>query len=697
MKAALALTLACACLCFGDIRLFTSVQGDPSPAPLFRTDNTAIGYFLNQGMTANLQSSLSGSNVTVISTGSDPVAAVRAAMATWNAVATANVHFVPLQSTATGINAADDTNVIAVASTADQLSALGGANGALAVTFNSYSPQNQQINGVQVTKGAIFDSDIVVNPSYAFSTDGSTPIDLQSVITHELGHALGANHATLVGTLMYWRTSNQRFLSSDEVTLVSTAYPAPGDGLGLGTLTGTVTAGGQAVAYGMVSMIDLGTGVSAGTLTGADGTYSVLIPAGNYQLLVEPLGGNIYLTAAQTAQAAAIAFQPTLAPGLAALTAGATVTSDVAVTTGSSALSAPLVAVTGVNGRVGTGFPGGPAIVQSGQSVDLVLAGAGYDATLNPGSFQVFGPGMSVGAVRVDRTTTFNGVPILRVTLAVASSASQFLATVFISNGTSAYSLTGALVVTPPAPAFTSKSVVSAASYVGVNGDGAVSPGGIYSLYAAPNSSNLGPATPVNNGGFDPYGLLSTNLAGVSVTFDGVPAPLFFVAGGQINFQAPFSLAGKKTTQVVVHYLGSTNSAVTVPVVAAQPAFFTGTPLGTDSRVVNQDGVTLNTAQTPEAAGNYVTIYGTGVGNLSACANATGAGAPGGCTAAETVTVGGQPAAGNFYFAGWTPTSVGLAQWTVQIPANAASGAQTVVATDTATSAVTPKGTIYVK
>jgi uncharacterized protein (TIGR03437 family) len=146
-----------------------------------------------------------------------------------------------------------------------------------------------------------------------------------------------------------------------------------------------------------------------------------------------------------------------------------------------------------------------------------------------------------------------------------------------------------------------------------------------------------------------------------------------------------------------VHYLGSTNSAVTVPVVAAQPAFFTGTPLGTDSRVVNQDGVTLNTAQTPEAAGNYVTIYGTGVGNLSACANATGAGAPGGCTAAETVTVGGQPAAGNFYFAGWTPTSVGLAQWTVQIPANAASGAQTVVATDTATSAVTPKGTIYVK
>ncbi len=697
-KVALLATIS-ACFCFGYIRQYTS---DSSPIPLFRSDNAAIPFALNQSVVAGLQSSLSGKNVTVISAHSDPVAAVRASMATWNSVPTANVHFQPLQSTSAGIvyQGCGDTNVINVAADSADLSAVGGA---LAVTASYfYNSGGLGSCGAVVAKGAIQNSNIIVNPAYPFSTDGSTSYDLQSVITHELGHALGSSHSSLIGTNMFWANSNQRLLSSDEVAFLSTAYPPASSGLAVGTVGGTVTAGGQPVAFALISMIDPATGISCGTLTAADGTYSVQAPPGSYQLIVEPLTGvikpgNLYLTAAQATASAAIAFQPTLASGLAVVTAGGKTTANVSVTTGTTTFAIPIVTTTAVNAQVSSAFIGGPAVVPSGQSVDLVLDGAGFDSSLSDSNVQVFGPGISVkpGSVRVDPTNSYGGVPILRITLNVAASPAQYLASVFISKGANSYSLTGGLIVTPPTPAFTSKSVVNAASYTGANGNGAVSPGGIYSLYATNGTSTLGPATPVGNGGYDAYNLLPTSLGGVSVTFDGIPAPLFFVYSGQINFQAPFELAGKTSTQVVVNYLGSASPAVTVPVLPAQPAFFTITPTGTDSIAVNQDGK-LNSAQNPEARGNYVTIYGTGVGAVG-CAIATGAGAAAGCSAKDTVTIAGLPASGQYFFPGLTPTAVGLAQWTVQIPANAPTGAQTVIATDTATGLSTPKGTLYIK
>src|SRR5581483_8497301 len=126
-------------------------------------------------------------------------------------------------------------------------------------------------------------------------------------------------------------------------------------------------------------------------------------------------------------------------------------------------------------------------------------------------------------------------------------------------------SMSGVFVIVPPKPAFTAAGIVSAASYQGIKSNGPVSPGGIYSIYDIPGSPNLGPGTAIVNGGFDVYGTLPTNLAGVSVRFDGVPAPLFFVYGGQINLQVPFEVAGKTTTNVVVSYYGSTSQPIPVP------------------------------------------------------------------------------------------------------------------------------------
>src|SRR5580693_10547892 len=61
----------------------------------------------------------------------------------------------------------------------------------------------------------------------------------------------------------------------------------------------------------------------------------------------------------------------------------------------------------------------------------------------------------------------------------------------------------------------------------------AVAPGSIASIFGSDLAGTLAQADSVP---------LSTNLANVSVTMNGVPAPLFFVGPGQINVQVPWNV-----------------------------------------------------------------------------------------------------------------------------------------------------------
>ena len=719
---ALALVLTPA---FGYIRAgYTEAGG--AFIPYRRIDTKGIQFYINNLVVPGATSGAIGAQVKVVSDNSDPVTAIREAAAMWNRVPGADIKFLPLKATDALHKADDGKNVILFASNVDDLSALGfvagKAIGAIGVTVSfAYADKGKNADGVDVDKGDISDSDILLNPAgtaadMVFSSDGSTAVDIQTVLAHELGHALGANHTGLLGAAMFpyltvdlgggnkVPASSARLLSSDDQAFVVAVYPAAG--VARGTLSGKVTAsGGSAVKAALVTILDTATGVTLGTISGADGTYSQQVPPGNYMVYAEPFNGIVgagNIIGLDPAQVTT-GFQPTFrggstAPTLVQVDGGASAVADFTVAaSGATALTAPLAgfaAAGGTGGISGVNGLAGPAILSSGQSRDLVFVGGGFDATT---TVQVFGPGISVraGSIRVDTSLNSPLGPIIRATLDITARQTPAMATLMLTKGGSTLAFSGYFVIVPPKPVFTSKSVVNAASYVGLSGDGVVSPGGLYSIYAATGSA-LGPESLAQNGPYDGYGKLANSLSGVSVTFDGVLAPMFLSFSGQLNVQVPFEVAGKKTTVVQVNYNGSLSDKISVPVTPSQPAFFTITPIGTDSIAGNQD-FTLNSSTNPEARGRVVSIYGTGLGKLSYDVP-TGAGAggpPAGYTGNNTCVLGGSKSV-SVAFTGWTPSAVGLGQWSLVIPSDSPTGAVSVKCTDI-NGASTQVGTLYIK
>jgi uncharacterized protein (TIGR03437 family) len=688
MRRGLVLLLVLASVGFAYIRQTTGTM------PLVRTDNAGIQFHLNNLVVAGAQSSASGSTVTVIAGDSNPLQAVRGALATWNRSG-ANIDFLPLQSTAAVINGSDNQMTIAIGSTASDLSIVGGA---LAVTLDTFNPST----------GAITDSDIIIHPADCFSTPGvasactgGIAYDLQATMPHEFGHSLSLNHTGLLGSTMFqYNTPTERSLSSDELAFAYSVYP-PATPASFGTISGAITTGGAAEPYALITMADPApAGLAAGSysaLADANGNYSLKVPPGSYQVYAEPLNGvvepaNLYFTALQAAQVQpfmATRFSISGQPSAVAVTANNTSTVNISVPGGASAIPVPYVGVTSVNGGIGgvEFFTGGPTFVASGQSVDLLLGGTGFDGTLTDANFAVLGSGVTVqaGSVRLDPSgSTIGPFRILRVTLNITAQQGLSLASLFVTKGANTLSISGALVIGPPTPTTTSASVVNSASGLGNGGgNGAVSPGGLYTIYDVPSNPNLGPNTFINNAGYDPYGSLAPILGGVSVTLDGIPAPIFFVDGAQINLQVPFEVAGKASTKVVVNYLGSLSSVVNVPVLNEQPAMVSVDSSGKGPvAAVNQDN-TLNTAANPAQKSTVVTIYGTGVGQQPGYVpfpTGKGASATPGFTGNYTYSIGGSAPAPAAY-AGPTPTAVGLAQFNVTIPNSSPGGEVPVVVT----------------
>ena len=95
---------------------------------------------------------------------------------------------------------------------------------------------------------------------------------------------------------------------------------------------------------------------------------------------------------------------------------------------------------------------------------------------------------------------------------------------------------------------------------------------------------------------------------GTTVTFDGVPAPLFYVANRLIALQAPFTLSPGSTTRVQIVSSSGSSSAVSLSVVRSKPGIFTIESGGRgQAKAVNQDG-TMNSERTPAAPGSVISV-----------------------------------------------------------------------------------------
>jgi uncharacterized protein (TIGR03437 family) len=196
--------------------------------------------------------------------------------------------------------------------------------------------------------------------------------------------------------------------------------------------------------------------------------------------------------------------------------------------------------------------------------------------------------------------------------------------------------------------------VTNAASY-----NQAFSPGEIIAIFGTVLSGSTTVASTVP---------LPTSLGGVSVTINGLPAPLYFVSPGQINAQIPYETTPGIAAPVVVTY-NNQSAGMSIPISSYSPGVFvdsTGAPAGVPTARI----------------GSTIAIYITGQGAV------TPTPADGALPSVNTtpvpqnsisITVGGVKAPADYSYIGMPAWAIGLTQINFTIPASAPVGVQPLV------------------
>ena len=440
------------------------------------------------------------------------------------------------------------------------------------------------------------------------------------------------------------------------------------------------------------------------TRTGSDPVQTLVndteLPRANVQLAPMIFGGPIN-------NAGAVAFYATLVDN-----SGANACQCEAYTKAPGALTAmapfPANYTLAINDSGAVAFAGrylstlGVFVANGGKVATAVDIGNQASATLTPGGFTMnnkgqvaylaqFGvsprvQGIFTGKDPVADRVIGSGDPLFGSTvmsIGTIGQAGKFLN----DNGQVAFSFTltnglrGIAVATPvasstPPPSITANGILNAASF---SGDSGASPGSVVSIFGANFIDQLSVPSSYP---------LPTSVNGVSVTFNGIPSPLFFVAPGQINAQVPYEISGP-TASVQVTTAAGQSETRTVNIVAQSPAIYTTAQTGSGQGVV----VFGNTATVvgpvtpgkdwrPAHTGDTITLYVNGLGAVTpTIANGSNSCERSVCAAdlsnltlrqtsvRPTVEIGGVtvPDSG-ILFAGLAPQFVGLYQINVTIP-----------------------------
>jgi uncharacterized protein (TIGR03437 family) len=163
---------------------------------------------------------------------------------------------------------------------------------------------------------------------------------------------------------------------------------------------------------------------------------------------------------------------------------------------------------------------------------------------------------------------------------------------------------------------------------------------------------------------------LPFDIAGTTVTINGIRAPIFSVSPDRVNFLVPATIKPGSAT-VVIRNAAGRYSIGTTQIVDAAPAIFTPNADGSDeaSLLSMGDGGYMRLPQfraPVNSRPNTLTMYGTGIRRVQA----TNPKDENGVAESVNVTIGGRPA--RVLYAGAHGRSSGLDQITVEIPAEAA-------------------------
>ena len=177
---------------------------------------------------------------------------------------------------------------------------------------------------------------------------------------------------------------------------------------------------------------------------------------------------------------------------------------------------------------------------------------------------------------------------------------------------------------------------------------------------------------------------LSTTIADVSVTFNGIAAPMQFVSENMIAAQVPWevlpdpSVSG--TASVVVTRPGAQSQTVIIPIIPVAPAVYRVHPWATQAMALNADGTLAAASGTiegfqshPANIGDAILVYANGLGAVTP-AIVTGANSQDITRitqTAPTVLIQGQAA--KVTFSGLSPKVPGLNLLNVVVPSGISS------------------------
>ena len=170
---------------------------------------------------------------------------------------------------------------------------------------------------------------------------------------------------------------------------------------------------------------------------------------------------------------------------------------------------------------------------------------------------------------------------------------------------------------------------------------------------------------------------LPRTMGNVQVSVNGIAAPLWYVSPGQINFQVPFESPLQGQASVIVTRGNTSSGTANVALTPYAPSVFMYARVSGvyDPIIVHAADNQLITPTNPAVPGEFLIVYGTGVGDLTSLPS-TGDLTPvqplARASLLPTITIGGISA--NVIFAGLTPGTIGLVQFNVQVPNGLPSG-----------------------